>query len=324
MSPKVGCTCTRSRLATASCVEGSNVWEANQFVELSEGDAPCCGIAVVARERGRLDPGQEALGVDLAREALAAAGTVRRSPAGAPPGLGPVDRRHRRSSSPRPASRDAAEEGDDRCGAPGRRGVHQTVLGDHPLLGLAGERRGPDGEIRPAVADVSSDAEVCTASPEVAPVGERPERHTEVCAHLAWRQKLIKVGRCSHDELGHLWGCDLAGRNDASREGLSTLDLVAVPELAVDADQLAEVCRRYGVSRLDVFGSVSRGEAGPDSDIDVLYELAAGSRLGWNIEDLADELSRLLGRRVDLVSSNALHDRLRDKVLAEARLLYAA
>lgn len=103
-----------------------------------------------------------------------------------------------------------------------------------------------------------------------------------------------------------------------------TLDVVAVPELAVDADQLAEVCRRYGVSRLDVFGSVSRGEAGPDSDIDVLYELTAGSRLGWDIEDLADELSRLLGRRVDLVSRNALHDRLRDKVLAEARLLYAA
>lgn len=99
---------------------------------------------------------------------------------------------------------------------------------------------------------------------------------------------------------------------------------MTVPELAVDAEQLAEVCRRYGVSRLDVFGSVSRGEAGPNSDIDVLYELAPGSRLGWNIEDLADELSRLLGHRVDLVSRNALHERLRDGVLAEARLLYAA
>src|SRR5437870_5335692 len=58
-----------------------------------------------------------------------------------------------------------------------------------------------------------------------------------------------------------------------------------VPGLTVDAGELADVCRRYGVARLDVFGSVSRGEAGPDSDIDVLYELAPGSRLRWNIEN---------------------------------------
>lgn len=99
---------------------------------------------------------------------------------------------------------------------------------------------------------------------------------------------------------------------------------MSVPGLTVDDEQLAEVCRRYGIARLDVFGSVSRGEAGPNSDIDVLYELAPGSRLGWDIEDLADELSQLLGHRVDLVSRNALHKRLRDEVLAEARLLYAA
>lgn len=99
---------------------------------------------------------------------------------------------------------------------------------------------------------------------------------------------------------------------------------MAVPGLAVDVQQLAEVCRRYGIARLDVFGSVSRGAAGPDSDIDLLYELAPGSRLGWDIEALADELAHVLGRPVDLVSRNSLHERLRDGVLAEARLLYAA
>ncbi len=103
-----------------------------------------------------------------------------------------------------------------------------------------------------------------------------------------------------------------------------TLGVVSVPGLTVDSEWLAEVCRRYGVARLDVFGSASRGEITPDSDIDVLYELAPGSRLGWHIEDLADELSQVLGRRVDLVSRNALHERLRDDVLAEARVLYAA
>ncbi|MBA2578438.1 MAG: nucleotidyltransferase family protein [Euzebyaceae bacterium] len=99
---------------------------------------------------------------------------------------------------------------------------------------------------------------------------------------------------------------------------------MTVPGLAVDDEQLRGVCRRYGVARLEVFGSVSRGDASPASDVDVLYELEPGARLGWDIEKLADELSEILGRRVDLVSRNALHERLRDGVLAEARLLYAA
>ena len=100
-----------------------------------------------------------------------------------------------------------------------------------------------------------------------------------------------------------------------------TVGTVAMPELPIDTEQLGEVCRRYGISRLDLFGSASRAEADPDSDIDLLYDLAVGSRLGWYIEDLADELARLVGRPVDLVSRNALHQRLRDAVLAEARVL---
>ena len=99
---------------------------------------------------------------------------------------------------------------------------------------------------------------------------------------------------------------------------------MAVPGLEVDAERIAEICGRYGIARLDVFGSVGRGEATPDSDIDVLYELAPGARLGWSIELLADELAGVLGRPVDLVSRRALHERLRDAVLAEARVLYAA
>jgi len=94
--------------------------------------------------------------------------------------------------------------------------------------------------------------------------------------------------------------------------------------LDVDDEQLREVCSRFGVARLEVFGSTGRGESQPDSDVDLLYVLKPGARLGWRIEDLADELSAILGRPVDLVSRSALHERLRDKVLGEARLLYAA
>lgn len=100
--------------------------------------------------------------------------------------------------------------------------------------------------------------------------------------------------------------------------------MVAMVELRVDLDRLREVCERYGVERLDVFGSISRGDARPDSDIDLLYSLATGARLGWGIEDPTRELSAVLGRPVDLVSRRALNARIRERVLAEAETLYAA
>ncbi len=94
--------------------------------------------------------------------------------------------------------------------------------------------------------------------------------------------------------------------------------------LSLDQARLAAICERYGIARLRVFGSVARGTAGPDSDIDLLYDLLPGHRLGWEIEQLNDELTQLLERPVDLVSSAALHLRLRDAVLTDAQPLYAA
>jgi len=99
---------------------------------------------------------------------------------------------------------------------------------------------------------------------------------------------------------------------------------VIVAGVTVDEARLAAVCARYGIARLMIFGSVARGTAEPSSDVDVLYELQPGRRLGWEIEDLSDELSELFGRPVDLVSRAALHERLRAAVLAEAQPLYAA
>lgn len=92
----------------------------------------------------------------------------------------------------------------------------------------------------------------------------------------------------------------------------------------VDEGRLATICERYGISELQIFGSQARGAAGPDSDIDVLYTLRPGRRLGWEIEQLADELSELFGGRVDLVSRRSLHPLLKPAVLAEARPVYAA
>jgi uncharacterized protein len=100
--------------------------------------------------------------------------------------------------------------------------------------------------------------------------------------------------------------------------------MVIVPGVDVDEERLADICDRYGIAELQVYGSQTRGTAGPASDIDVLYALRPGRRLGWEIEQLADELTGLFGRRVDLVSLRSLHPMLKSSVLAEARPIYAA
>ncbi len=85
-----------------------------------------------------------------------------------------------------------------------------------------------------------------------------------------------------------------------------------------------EVCERYGVASLEVFGSVARGEDRPDSDIDLLYVLKPGTRLGFRIFDLEDDLAEVFGRPVDLVGRTSVNRYIRDQVLADARRLYAA
>lgn len=90
------------------------------------------------------------------------------------------------------------------------------------------------------------------------------------------------------------------------------------------APQLAELCRRYGVVELFVFGSVARGDDRPNSDVDFLYVNDPENVLGMEFFGLQEELEALLGRKVDLVPKDYLHWVVKDRVLAEARPLYAA
>ena len=95
--------------------------------------------------------------------------------------------------------------------------------------------------------------------------------------------------------------------------------------IALPEKELADLCRRYSVKELAVFGSVARGEARPDSDVDLLVEFLPEARIGL-LEHIAAqrELSALLGRNVDLVTKPALRIELRDEILAQARTIYAA
>ncbi|MFO7651032.1 MAG: nucleotidyltransferase family protein [bacterium] len=96
------------------------------------------------------------------------------------------------------------------------------------------------------------------------------------------------------------------------------------PRIAVDKDRVAEFCRRHRIRRLALFGSVLREDFGPSSDVDVLVEFEPGAFVGYGIVDMEDELSGILGRKVDLVTSRALNHRIRPRVLAEAQTQYAS
>jgi predicted nucleotidyltransferase/DNA-binding XRE family transcriptional regulator len=78
-----------------------------------------------------------------------------------------------------------------------------------------------------------------------------------------------------------------------------------------------ETVRRHGASNVRVFGSVARGEDGPESDVDLVVDLAPGTGLvGW--ATLERELSQVLGAPVDVAPSDSLRPELRDAVEAEA------
>ena len=76
--------------------------------------------------------------------------------------------------------------------------------------------------------------------------------------------------------------------------------------------------RALGVGSLSLFGSVARGDARPDSDVDLLVEFVEVPGFVGYVR-LRDRLAQLLGREVDLVMPSGLRPRLRERVLAEAR-----
>ncbi len=81
--------------------------------------------------------------------------------------------------------------------------------------------------------------------------------------------------------------------------------------------EILAIAARHGAHNVRVFGSVAKGEAGPESDLDILVEMEPGTSLMDHVA-LMQDLEDLLGRKVDVVSDKALHWYIRDRVLAEA------
>ncbi len=87
--------------------------------------------------------------------------------------------------------------------------------------------------------------------------------------------------------------------------------------LKAKREEILRVAARHGALNVRVFGSVARGDARPDSDVDFLIELERGRSLLDHAGLLVD-LEELLGRKVDVVTERGLRPRIRDRVLSEA------
>jgi hypothetical protein len=90
-----------------------------------------------------------------------------------------------------------------------------------------------------------------------------------------------------------------------------------------DRMRLADICRRHDVAQVRIFGSASRGEAGPDSDIDLLVDFAAPKGF-FELIRLEDELEAFFGRPVDVVTEPGLSPYLREPILTSASVIFDA
>jgi uncharacterized protein len=95
--------------------------------------------------------------------------------------------------------------------------------------------------------------------------------------------------------------------------------------IVASKEAIAEFCRRHSIIRLSLFGSILRGDFGPDSDVDFLVEFERGKVPSlFDIAGMELELSDLIGRKADLRTAEDLSRYFRDDVVRTAELQYAA
>jgi len=93
----------------------------------------------------------------------------------------------------------------------------------------------------------------------------------------------------------------------------------------IPKDRLAKFCREHHIRKLSLFGSAVRGELGPESDVDLLAEFVPGCVPGLiTLAGIEIELTEMVGRKVDLRTSQELSRYFRDQVVRAAEVQYEA
>jgi len=85
-------------------------------------------------------------------------------------------------------------------------------------------------------------------------------------------------------------------------------------------NQILALAKQNGVRNVRVFGSMARNDATPNSDLDLLVEIEEGQS-GLALGGFLIDVSNLIHRKVDVVTENSLHPKIKNKILYEARAL---
>lgn len=93
-----------------------------------------------------------------------------------------------------------------------------------------------------------------------------------------------------------------------------------IDQISNKRNEIVQIARRHGAKNIRVFGSIARGNADINSDVDFLVDLERGRSL-LDLGGLLMDLQELLGRSVDVVTEKGLRPRIRERILREARAI---
>ncbi|MBU1206062.1 MAG: nucleotidyltransferase domain-containing protein [Proteobacteria bacterium] len=100
---------------------------------------------------------------------------------------------------------------------------------------------------------------------------------------------------------------------------------MVINNISFSDEAIREICRRYRVRELSVFGSVLRSDFNPMSDVDFLVEFMPEAQVGFmTLSKMQREISLILNRPVDLIPKGGLKTKIRQTILANAQVLYEA
>ena len=121
----------------------------------------------------------------------------------------------------------------------------------------------------------------------------------------------------------------LANALESPQRGASHGGVMHIGQLEVPDGSIERFCKTWQIAEFDVFGSVTRHDFRPESDVDVMIEFTPSSRWGMlEFAEMAEQLEQLFGRKVDLVTRRAVQRSTnpyrRDAILQSSQRVYGA
>ncbi len=87
-------------------------------------------------------------------------------------------------------------------------------------------------------------------------------------------------------------------------------------------EKISPILSAYGIKKASIFGSFSRGDNRPDSDVDLLVELGPGPMDIYEYMQFREDLKKKLGKDVDVITNRSLNEHLKAYILPDLKSIY--